>query len=141
MANVSLFCSSNARVASTLAVPGVMDLLVHLGFEHAAEASTSSSIPTAFDPEAPSGVINLPSTYPGENTPLFHGALSLLRPLAADSGTGKLYLATLTALPNAINQRTIHGTSISFQREPSSKLLVFVLMAPIRHPYHTPTHT
>eukprot|EP00892_Ulva_mutabilis_P011389 jgi/Ulvmu1/8622/UM046_0022.1 len=80
---------SNARVAGTLAVPGAIDLLVQLGFEHvAAEASTSSSGPKPFDPTAPSGTIALPSRFPGEHEALFHGALSLLRPLVADVATG-----------------------------------------------------
>lgn len=96
-------CSANARVASTLAIPGVMDLLLHLGFEHIAdtsnEASTSSATPSAFDPSVPSGIIQLPMQYPGQDEPLFHGALSLLRPLVADSATGTLPEADISALP------------------------------------------
>lgn len=87
-------CSANARVASTLSTPGVTDLLFHLGFEHtpetSSEASTSAAAAAPFDPASPSGVIHLPVDLPGQQEPLFHGALSLLRPLVADAATGML---------------------------------------------------
>lgn len=96
-------CSSNARVANTLAVPGAFDLLTQLGFEHtpdsANQASNSSASPQPFEPDAPSGTIALPMELPGPNEALFHGALSLLRPLVSDVATGAAPVRLLVDAP------------------------------------------
>ena len=111
--SASAMCSSNARVATALAVPGSFDLLAQLGFEHipdsANEASTSSANQQPFDPTAPTGTITLPIQLPGQRQALFHGALSLLRPLVADVATG-IDLSTAKTTPAHICLTHAHVT-------------------------------
>jgi hypothetical protein len=74
-----------------LTMPGAVDLLTELGFQHLQVASSSGTAPLP-------GFYDLPMQFPGAREPLFHGALSLLRP-AIDNAAASSAEQTLKAVP------------------------------------------